>query len=398
MADVSLDTDSNDPHELYARGIRALILQNYEAASAIISKAAELFVDYYKDDLHPEMGKVYLDYGKALLGYCREQSGALGCAVPKESLDEPDEDEGACTEGGKLTQKTCFFLFDNLDYLEMDVSGACDTEEVEDNEEPESHDEPKETASCSAEPGPSIAEAEMENTSIAEEPTDLQLAWEVLELAKRIFEKSGDRKSLAEAMIVLGEIQLENAAYDKAIQDMTEGLAIQQELFGRDSRTIAETLYKLGMAYCINSQVNEAIHSFKESLAYLTNKIMALAAEDVSKSEFQDEITEIKGLLPEIKDRIFEMEAFKNEVCICAAYIVTGLSTTCGSVNKIEALKKAAEKITETSSSAASDPSPSSSKKATDISHLVKRKRQSEEVDKLSEEAACKKREVEGKS
>nr|AEE62322.1 unknown [Dendroctonus ponderosae] len=356
MADVSLDTDSNDPHELYARGIRALILQNYEAASAIISKAAELFVDYYKDDLHPEMGKVYLDYGKALLGYCREQSGALGCAVPKESLDEPDEDEGACTE-------------------EMDVSGACDPEEVEDNEEPESHDEPKETASCSAEPGPSIAEAEMENTSIAEEPTDLQLAWEVLELAKRIFEKSGDRKSLAEAMIVLGEIQLENAAYDKAIQDMTEGLAIQQELFGRDSRTVAETLYKLGMAYCINSQVNEAIHSFKESLAYLTNKIMALAAEDVSKSEFQDEITEIKGLLPEIKDRIFEMEAFKNE-----------------------ALKKAAEKITETSSSAASDPSPSSSKKATDISHLVKRKRQSEEVDKLSEEAACKKREVEGKS
>lgn len=65
---------------------------------------------HYKDDLHEEMGKVYLDYGKSLLGCFRQHCQPLGDAVPKNSLEESDEDEDAATEGTKLGQKTFYFI------------------------------------------------------------------------------------------------------------------------------------------------------------------------------------------------------------------------------------------------------------------------------------------------
>lgn len=76
----------------------------------------------------------------------------------------------------------------------MEESGADNAEKVEDNEERESQGETKQTASetsSSAKPDPLAPVEEAENEAAEEEPTDLELAWDVLELAKKIFEKNG---------------------------------------------------------------------------------------------------------------------------------------------------------------------------------------------------------------
>lgn len=152
-----------------------------------------------------------------------------------------------------------------------------------------------------------------------EELSDLQVAWEVLELAKRIFTSRGDdgKKNLAETLIILGEISLESGNFPSAIEDMVQGLEIQKKLFGNDSRTIAETYYKLGGAYSTNGQIDEAIESFSFSLEYLQNKVNSLKKDEKQKEANSEEIEELDTLIPEIQEKIADMKALKTEVLVC---------------------------------------------------------------------------------
>merc|ERR1739845_266567 len=91
-----------------------------------------------------------------------------------------------------------------------------------------------------------------------EEPSNLQLAWEMLELAKVAFTtklkdiKEEDKKALemkiCETLLLLGEVSLENETYEQAVNDITECLNKRKVLHPADSRRIAETQYQLGVA------------------------------------------------------------------------------------------------------------------------------------------------------
>lgn len=138
-------------------------------------------------------------------------------------------------------------------------------------------------------------------------------------MAKKIYQRHGDdgKRNLAETLVVLGEISLESENFEAAINDIKEGLQIQKDLFGKDSRTVAESLYKLGMAYSTNSQISESIASFKESLQYLQNRINHLEKVEDKKDEIEEEISEIKALIPDIEEKISDMLTYKDEVCQC---------------------------------------------------------------------------------
>ncbi|XP_066258431.1 protein HGV2 isoform X2 [Euwallacea similis] len=358
MADVSVDPECNDPKELFGQGVRAYILQNYEAAVVALSKASELLVNEHQDDMHDSLGEIYLYYGKALLGLSREESEALGDALPKneESENEEEEKEEVSEDAGETKTE------------ENNVSSS-----VSGNGEPENgKEETKETdnllSSSSDDPGPSTSKGDgaesLDDQQESEDVTsDLQVAWEVLEFAKQIFQKLNEKKSLAEALIVLGEVSLESENFESAINDIKQGLELQKELFAKDSRTVAETLYKLGMAYSTNSQMDEAIQSFTNSLEYLKHRIATLKEIKPPTQEHDDEIEEIQGLIPEIEDKIADMHVYKDE-----------------------AIKKVTEAIAEsTKKQEAASSNSNGNARVSDISHLVKRKRKIEEVDNSSE-------------
>merc|ERR1712002_46877 len=77
-----------------------------------------------------------------------------------------------------------------------------------------------------------------------EEPSNLQLAWEMLELAKVIYTKQletvenkakkGIEESLCRAILTLGEISIENENYSQAVDDIKMCLK-KQEDFSKDS-------------------------------------------------------------------------------------------------------------------------------------------------------------------
>lgn len=165
-----------------------------------------------------------------------------------------------------------------------------------------------------------------------EEPSNLQLAWEMLELAKVAFTtklkdiKKEDKKALemkiCETLLLLGEVSLENETYEQAVQDITECLNKRKVLHPADSRRIAETQYQLGVALGHFEKFDEAIKSLNDAIACLklrmenlknkTSSVDETKADDAFYTR-ETEITELESLIPEIEEKIQDTKDMQKQ-------------------------------------------------------------------------------------
>lgn len=224
------------------------------------------------------------------------------------------------------------------------------------------------------------SQEETEGGEKKENPDDisnLQLAWEMLELAKVIYLKEEDKKSklkAAESFLKLGEISLETENYEQAISDFQECLKIQEAELEPDDRLLAETHYQLGLAHGFNKQYDESIDQYRKAIKVMEAKIGKLkktvedgtqgkgkepqAADDPIKAA-QQEIKDLEEILPDIRGKIEDMEEEKKNI------------------DELKSITK------DTLAAVASELKPAESsepkKAASDISHLVRRKRKPEE-------------------
>merc|ERR1712198_285208 len=138
-----------------------------------------------------------------------------------------------------------------------------------------------------------------------EEPSNLQLAWEMLELAKVVYTKQletaeeADKSHLLErlcsTMLALGEVSIENENYKQAVEDIQECLK-KEETMPKDARIIAETHYQLGVAQGFHAQHDEAVESLKSAIKIIQERITNM--EKVETEEAKKEVTELKALCP----------------------------------------------------------------------------------------------------
>ena len=151
----------------------------------------------------------------------------------------------------------------------------------------------------SNEAGPSSAKDTKDVTAIEaeeeEDPSNLQLAWAMFELAKTIFTKhieSVDESSsirseletkLSETYQYLGEVSIENEDYKQAVEDLTTCLTRRQKNLPEDSRSIAETHYQLGVALGFNLQFDEAVGALNDAINVLKKRIENLGNKTESK-------------------------------------------------------------------------------------------------------------------
>lgn len=135
----------------------------------------------------------------------------------------------------------------------------------------------------------------------------------MLELAKLIFEARGERSEdlLADTLVTLGEVAMESENFESAINDIKAGLEIQKKVYDRYSRIISETHYKLGIALAANNQLQEAVESFVDSHAILVDRVSNL---EENNTEHQDELKELRVVIPEIYEKIIDTRNLKNEV------------------------------------------------------------------------------------
>jgi len=294
----------------------------------------------------------------------------------EDSKDGDDEEE----EGGEESQED-------------------DKEEGEDKENEETEEDEKDDSiqGDEAEKG-DVAATEKEDE---DEPSNLQLAWEMLELAKNILVKQSENLEKAEGAAkdadkerkdkvnsricdtfqTLGELSIENENYPQAIEDLGTCLQRRKEMLPEDSRLIAETHYQLGVAQGFNLDFDRAVDSLNEAIAVLAKRVDNLKAktESVDPAKKADafytreaEVKEIESLIPEIKEKIADTNDMKAETQKKLADARLGLGLSAGAETEVAASAEGAE-------SSGLGKSADTSKVSTISTSLIKKRKKSGE-------------------
>ncbi|XP_065577080.1 protein HGV2-like isoform X2 [Artemia franciscana] len=294
--------DLQRAYELESVGKKNLLSENYADAVADLSEACQIFSELF-GDLSEKCASVQFAYGSALLGLAREESAVL--ANEGESSDEEEENPskeeeepsklGKNGEAGKLDKQK----------VEKKSVEQVESEKTEDKEE-----NPNETLDQDEE----------------EDVSNLQVAWEVLDLARQTYERlysNGEEdagKKLANTLRALGEVAMESDNYPQAIEDFGKCLEIQVKVLPSDDRAISETHFNMGSAYSCNGEITNAISSYKTSISILEEKMSNLKKEasssetEAAKKAAMEEIEDITRVISDIKERMEDTVEAKKEV------------------------------------------------------------------------------------
>jgi len=300
-------------------GKRHLLCQDIASAVTSLGEACELLAQEFGEKA-PECAEAYFYYGKALLEAARLEAGVLGNidtdGESEEKSEDDDDDEEGEEEGGDDEEKN----EDKEDANEEESGKEAEPEKV------------KEDIAGDKREGEDAAEQEQEDE---EDPSNLQLAWEMLELAKMVLVdqletqdkmtpevKDSLEKRLFETYLILGEVSLENENYPQAVDDLTICLEKQKAVLPEDSRNIAVTYYQLGIALGFNMKYEEAVDKLELAICVLKKRIDNLVnkTESVDEAKKNDafytrekEIAELEALIPEIKEKILDTNEMKEE-------------------------------------------------------------------------------------
>jgi len=347
---------------LLTAGKRDLLLSNVPDAVTKLAQASELLSKTF-GETGPETAETYFYYGKSLLELSRMESGVLGNAlegVPEEDAEgntsqfedpakmtdqEKDQVNEVVTEAfeenfKELEEKKAKSEESKKESTEPSADGKKaetekeakkegeeepmeeDGEGTEEEGEDEGEDTGEETGEETEEKKGETDKAEKETEDKKdeeEEPSNLQLAWEILELAKLVYSKQLEagaenkthlEERLVSTMLALGEVSIENENYKQAVEDIQECLK-KQESFGKDARLTAETHYQLGVAQGFNAQYEEAVESLKNAINLIKSRIGNL--QKVDGEEAKKEVSDLEALIPEIEEKIKDTEDLKKE-------------------------------------------------------------------------------------
>nr|XP_035107182.1 nuclear autoantigenic sperm protein isoform X6 [Callithrix jacchus] len=367
---IHLDVDS-EAKKLLGLGQKHLVMGDIPAAVNAFQEAASLLGKKYGETAN-ECGEAFFFYGKSLLELARMENGVLGNALEGVHVEE---EEGEKTEDESLVENN-----DNID-------------ETEGSEEDD-----KENDKAEEMPNDSVLENKSLQENEEEEIGNLELAWDMLDLAKIIFKRQETKEAqlyAAQAHLKLGEVSVESENYVQAVEEFQSCLNLQEQYLEAHDRLLAETHYQLGLAYGYNSQYDEAVAQFSKSIEVI-EKRMAVLNEQVkeaerSSAECKKEIEELKELLPEIREKIEDAKESQRsgnvaELALKATLVESSTSgfTPSGGISSVSMI--ASRKPTDGASS---------SNCVTDISHLVRKKRKPEEESPRKDDAKKAKQEPE---
>lgn len=356
------EEDFEKAQKTFQLGKKNLFLNKYDESVNNIGEACKTYSAKF-GELDPQCAEVYYFYGRALLELARVENTVLGNAlngVPEDTgpIDDSrygNPEEVAPEEKKEISDK----VIDAL--CEPDVATAAATTETTVSEKSEevaaakaasstTTEESSSAAAATTEKGEAAAEEEegeeedgeeedeedeeditkndeqAKDEAEAEDISNLQRSWEMFELAKLIYTKNFDNdlvfknKRIAECLMKLGEISIEQESYEQAITDITESIRLQEEQKEqRDERMLAESFYQLGLAQQFNNQFTEANDSFQKSINImqlriekLKGKLATFTGEDadaeLEKNTIKDEIADLESLLPEMVAKLEEVQ------------------------------------------------------------------------------------------
>lgn len=360
------DEDFEKATKLFQTGKKNLFLNKYDESVNNIGDACKTYASKF-GEMDPQCAEVYFFYGRALLELARVENTVLGNAltgVPEETGDIDDSRYGnpedvAADEKDEIAEKVMDALCSTDEELKA-AEQATTTTNDETTEVKPTVEETTTTTTTPVEATPAVEtipatetpatttetpveetvegeeeedeEAEDEETAEGEENKEdaddignLQSSWEMFELAKVIYTKNFNEdtlfknKRIAECLLKLGEISIEQETYEQAIVDITESIRVQEEIASvdRDERMLAESYYQLGLCRQFNNQFGDANEAYQRCINIVQLRIEKLKGRllglgegpdaDLEKTTINEEIAELDALLPEMTSKLEEV-------------------------------------------------------------------------------------------
>ncbi|KAK3047478.1 hypothetical protein LTR09_011107 [Extremus antarcticus] len=285
--------------KLKDRATQQYSLKHYPAAAELYSEAAEI-QDQLNGEMNPDNADLLYQYGKCLYHVAVSNSDVLGGKVA--SSEEPKRKKrktGKKTANGEGGSKAV--IGEAMKSAEQDgeqVKEEVKTEDAEttpskpffqitgDENFTDDEDEADEDAA---------ADAEAE-----EEEDDFAIAYEILDVARVLFERKIDQlntepwttpeqqrqihERLADTHDLQAEINLENERFTDAIKDTRDALALKMALYPEESSLRAEAHYKLSLALefaSVTSTVDEPASVEGAAIAQVDETMRAEAASEM---------------------------------------------------------------------------------------------------------------------
>ncbi|AAW41997.1 expressed protein [Cryptococcus deneoformans JEC21] len=296
--------------KLVAEGKKAVALHQWEQGVDRYATALDR-MRLLVGDADPEMAPLLLAYGKALYDLASSQAGVMGREEPvRQEDDVPAEPNNPN------------FVFSG--------DAPSDDEGAADEPEPEPESEPQ--ASSSSAPAPALGTDAAEGDEMEELEDDYNAAWEVLDVARTIYQKIVDglkegegnkeRMLLSDCYLALGNVSCETENFPQAVQDFTAAVDIQNTIMPPSFRDLASAHYQLATALEFTpspqsrtsalTHVESALSSLvrrKEELLSSDESTWSEAIKKMTPKEKEAEMKDVEALMGDLQAKIEELKA-----------------------------------------------------------------------------------------
>ncbi|KAL3118545.1 hypothetical protein niasHT_000310 [Heterodera trifolii] len=302
--------------KLMAEGHKLMLAQSFYDASVVLCKAAELSSKFF-GDFAPQSFLPHFDYGKALIEIARLES--LPIKPPVEDIDETDEEDEE--QSDELQSK------DGTEKEQKEVEDQQKTEEQKEKteekggekgtgESAEERDGEQDEAEKADNEKEVTLEADNEEAEEDGDEDDGQIAWENLEVARKICENQikNDQAKLwterkSDVLVALGDCMTVTENFPLALEEFTNALEIRKELFGEADRRTAEVYFWIGRTHKLMDDFKTAAEHFENAKKVLEAVIVAKERELKEKGEetcesLSQELEELKDTVKGVEEKV----------------------------------------------------------------------------------------------
>lgn len=260
--------------------------EKYDEAVNNYADALSLLNEDESDPFRLYLAPIYYSYGISLLNNSMKQNLLLGDKVPETVQTNSFHDQELETH--KMIQ-----LNEN-DIVNLDQPYVPTLDDVR-------------------------AESELEKE--LNNYDDLQLAWEVLDMARIVYTKQPSDKEndlhLAEVHIALGDVGMESELFDTSAIDYKNALSLKSQWMDKDDRALAELHYKIACAYELEINYSSAIEHVNYCLNMLQGreqwieKQISTQSNESTKKQMSDELDDLNALFPDLKAKLDDLESLQ---------------------------------------------------------------------------------------
>lgn len=302
--------------KLLAEGAKSYAAKNYDVAVDHYGEACQLFSENHDGEEDPEL--LFL-YGQALFQAAVSKNGLFGGSAEETTKGDAGEEEEKKEEekptNGMFTFSEDVPLAEEDDSSsdEDDAEGEQDDDEDNDGDDDDNNDDEGD------------ANGDDDGAPQEEEQSDFEVAWEILDLARTLFESKipegtheipenasestdstiKNKVKLSEIYDLLGEISLETENFKQAAEDFESLLKVRETIYPFESNMVSEAHYKLALALDFDFENDEAK---SKAVHHLKKAIQSIKDNQTKLGTNKDD-----DLIKDLEIKLQEMEKDPNE-------------------------------------------------------------------------------------